>query len=254
MALIEHDAEHTEEMLRRVVDQVQELSNCPPPSPDELGDDPEQYLADWGRSQQEQVDQLDEARKLIERTQAEAQERLEELTATITQLSSMETKASNDAGCALADRDFTFSYLWLTLFSAELSALPGGEDFVRQWAVALDPREEYRFRSMRYENPLTVEILSETGFAAASLAFLLRLIRDWSSDKRRSAALAVDAESRTAFRSELRKILIDQVSKEKLILSEHALDELMSGDADDALQKLTVTPPTVNWREISDGN
>jgi hypothetical protein len=254
MAALRKDTQRIDDALSQVAEQIGELSNRQPPTVDEIRDDPMRYLAEWGRSQQEQLDQLDEARKQIERDLAIGHSRLRELASAITpQPSPWNAKVDDGRRHMLDDEDFTFSYLWLMLFSAELSVLPGGENFAREWAAAsLKPQDKYRFRSIRYENPLTVEIISEVGFAAASLALVLRLIRDWRSDRRRSAALAADAESRTAFRSELRGILIDQVRQKKLELSAHALDVLMSGDAEDALHSLASSPPTVEWREISE--
>lgn len=123
--------------------------------------------------------------------------------------------------------------------------------------LGLMPERPYRFRSVRYRNPLTVEIISEAGFAATSLAFVLRLVRDWSSVRRRLAAEAAAAESRAAdtesgtlFLNEFRRLVLEQVARGELVLTSQALDALVSNEMATAVDRLARRKPIVTQRSL----
>lgn len=124
----------------------------------------------------------------------------------------------------------------------------------RELAVArLMPRRPYRFRSVRYQNPLAVEIVSEAGFASAALAFLLRLVRDWSSARRQSAAAAVEAESRAFLRAQLRRLVLERVADRELALTSEMVTALLSDAMVDAVDRLAAYGLDVERQELPGG-
>jgi len=105
-----------------------------------------------------------------------------------------------------------------------------------QVITELTPTQQYRFRSARYGSPLVVEIISGAGLAAWAFERLLRVIRDWRSDQRRSLAAAADAESQALFRMELRQLVSRQAATGELRLTPEMVDALISRQMTDAIQ------------------
>lgn len=117
--------------------------------------------------------------------------------------------------------------------------------------------QAYRFRSVHYQSPVVLEILSGTGFASASLAYLLKVVRDWSAGQRRALAAAQDAESQLIAKSRLREIMIEQASTGQIALTPEIINSLISGSASqtvehlaDTVKRLATYSPTVDQREI----
>jgi hypothetical protein len=131
------------------------------------------------------------------------------------------------------------------------AAEPKPEDRERALAIArLIPKRPYRFHSVVYENPLTVEIISEAGLAATTLAFLLRLARDWSSIRRSSAAAAADAESRAFLRAMLTRVALEKIASGELQLTAEMVNELLSEKMAGAVDRLAVHGPAVDQQSI----
>jgi hypothetical protein len=102
---------------------------------------------------------------------------------------------------------------------------------------------------VQYTNPLTVEIISDAGFAMMTSTLLLRLIRDWSSTRRQSAAAASNAESQAFLQTELRRLVLKQVSEGELPLTVDAVSALLSDSMVDAVDRLAANKLTMQRQE-----
>lgn len=144
---------------------------------------------------------------------------------------------------------------WLLPF---LLSSPGGNepgarllDQLRSREVAgLLPQQPYRFRSLRYENPLAVEIVSDGGLAAAALLAVLRVIRDWAPRRRLLAARADDAEDRAWFRARCRRFAIEQISQGELSLTSEMVRDLLSDDLVDAVDELSARQRSMEHQQL----
>jgi len=148
-----------------------------------------------------------------------------------------------------AERERALNYQRSTWAVERERALLDAENGAEQRVAEFLPGP-YRFRSVRYENPLIVEILSEAGFATMSLALLLRIVRDWSPARRQAKAAATDAESRTLLRAELRRLLCEQVRAGELTLTTDAIDSLISDSTADSANRLSIYEPVLEQRQI----
>lgn len=114
------------------------------------------------------------------------------------------------------------------------------------------PREPYRFRSISYQNPLAVEIITAIGASAASLSILLKIIRDWEPRRRLQNAIAEDREDQVKCRIKLRQILLAKVASGELPISPDAVDGLVSGRLPAAIDRLSDHEPEVRESEDTD--
>lgn len=116
------------------------------------------------------------------------------------------------------------------------------------------PDDRYRLRSFRYSNPATAEILASTGVAATGLAYLLTVIRSWSSRRRRDNARAsaeqriqrahaADTESLVATKVELRRIMLERLARGEVSLDSAAIDTLLTADLVGAADRLADRDP-----------
>jgi hypothetical protein len=112
------------------------------------------------------------------------------------------------------------------------------------------PRQPYRFRSVRYENPLVLEIVSGGGVAAWALVALLGVIRDWGPRRRVKQAAAADAEDQAWSRQQLRRFAVRQVSEGELELTSDVVRDLFSDGLVDAVGRLSAREPEVERSEL----
>jgi hypothetical protein len=148
------------------------------------------------------------------------------------------------------------SWLLPFLLSSNSGAEPWAnlaEELRSREIAAMLPRQPYRLRSVRYENPLILEILSEGGFATLALSALLRLIRDWGSRRRLEDARASDAEDRLWFRTQLRTIAVQQLARGELRLTPEIIRDLLSDDLVNAVGELSVLQPSVDQEHLPGG-
>jgi hypothetical protein len=165
-----------------------------------------------------------------------------------------QTEEALEVAAAIGDQPPRASTMTAKRAQAEGGRMAGIPLEVRARGIAgLLPRRPYRFRSVRYGSPLVVEIISDAGFAAMALTFVLRLVRDWSSARRRSAAAAQDAESQAFFRIELRRLMLEQLAEGGLALPPGAVEALVSGSMPDAVDRLAAYGPSVEQQAISGG-
>jgi hypothetical protein len=113
------------------------------------------------------------------------------------------------------------------------------------------PDRPYRFRSVRYENPLIVEIISAAG-GAAGLGILLQIIRDWRPRQRITRAVAADVEDQAWTRTQLRRILVEQAVRGDLALTPEIANSLMSDSLVDAVGRLSSRSRELERRQIPD--
>jgi hypothetical protein len=133
------------------------------------------------------------------------------------------------------------------------------EIIISSYVSDLVPEQPYRFRSVQYANPLVLEILSGIGFASVSLAYLMRVIRDWSAGRRRSLAAAADVENEVQLKARLRQTMIEQVSTGELPLTPEIINSLIlsskGGPTErlaETIERLAARSPAVGHREIED--
>ncbi|MER7151400.1 hypothetical protein [Streptomyces lydicus] len=101
------------------------------------------------------------------------------------------------------------------------------------------PDQPYRYRSLKYGNPFDAEILAASGAAATGLAFLLTVIRDWGSRRRRGNAAAADAEDQAWARAQMRRLVLDRIARGELPVGPEMVASLLSDDFVDAADRLS---------------
>ena len=112
------------------------------------------------------------------------------------------------------------------------------------------PNDSFHFRSVKYENPLAIEIISAGGAATVALTALLRVVRDWGPRRHQEQARAAEAMDQAWTRVQLRALLLRRIAQGELDLPPDAISDLISADNAQAIGRLSrldpqiETPPT----------
>ncbi|MEU1455460.1 hypothetical protein [Streptomyces avermitilis] len=114
------------------------------------------------------------------------------------------------------------------------------------------PEDPYRFRSVRYGNPLGAEILVEAGAAATALAALLAVIRDWGPRRRQQNAIADDMEDLVRCKAKLRRMVLAKIASGELPISYDEVDDVISGRLAGAIDRLSDRQPEIEQAEDTD--
>lgn len=116
-------------------------------------------------------------------------------------------------------------------------------------AAALAPADTVRFGHFRYENPVDGQLLVDAGVALAGLGFLLGVMRDWSSRRRREStradaeeriqsSLADDMEDQVLVRRMVRRVALARLARGEPDLSSDTLDGILSDNVVAAIDRL----------------
>jgi hypothetical protein len=103
--------------------------------------------------------------------------------------------------------------------------------------MKLIPSLPYRFRSIRYEGILVIEIISEHGIAALALSELLKVARAYEPKPNSEQAYT---EDRAFFRTELRALASRQLSEGAPALTPDITRDLFPENRLDAMRRLSM--------------
>lgn len=112
-------------------------------------------------------------------------------------------------------------------------------------------RAEVRVERLRYENPLEL-VIAATGVAVLAV---LRLIRDWSTDRRIGAARALEYESAARVNDRVRRIAIEELASGRLRLSQEQILPLLTPNVVRTIRSLGDAPLVIEGvgEEIAKG-
>lgn len=100
------------------------------------------------------------------------------------------------------------------------------------------PDVPYRFGSIRYSNPLAVEIITALG-GVAGLSAILAIIRDWGPRRERQRLENEDLRDANLFKSQLRRAYLEAAGRGQAPpLSPEALERLASPELASAVDRL----------------